>query len=336
VDGFVVFLILLFIVVVPLVSLINKVKQKRAQEARIRALALAEIDNMDGVTFEHYVARLLRNEGYTKVEVSKGSGDFGVDIVASKDRRRYAIQVKRWTGTISRTAVSDAVAGQRHYSCNAAMVITNSYLSTKSKEFAASVGCEIVDRDILSEWILRFQTSGGGPRPVAVADTPALASAPTQRAILPGNPPVQAPAEPKMPIIAVDVPSNVLQAIKKMAASDHPRDFSTQIFVINEQTEAYGKLQKFRPVGIPEQVFIEMLRQAAEDHPSDYSTQIFVLEENVQAYCTLANFKTDDVPIETLAAIKEEAERDHPSDFSTQLFVVNDQIESFKALGQLE
>src|ERR1700746_4113874 len=116
-DGGVVVLILFSIVIVSLVSLINEVSKRRAQEARIRALAMSDIDNMDGMTFEHYVARLLRHEGYTKVEVSKVSGVFGVDFVASKISRRYAIQVKRWTGTISRTAVSDAVAGQRHYSC---------------------------------------------------------------------------------------------------------------------------------------------------------------------------------------------------------------------------
>jgi hypothetical protein len=336
-EGFVVFLILLLFIIVPIACLVNTIKKKRAEEARIRALALSDIDNMDGVAFEHYVVRLLRHEGYTKVEVSNGSGYFGIDTVASKDRRRYAIQVKRWSGTISRTAVSDAVAGQRHYSCNAAMVITNSYLSVKSREFAASVGCEIVDRDTLAEWILRFQGAGGAVQtvlPVVVAPAP---MAPLR--IRPGLP-LQSPsdriaAESKVPILAVAVPPDILASIKKMAASDHPRDFSTQAYVINEQIEAYGKLQKFRPGGIPESVLVEIMSQAAQDHPSDYSIQICVLEDHVKAYFALAGLKADGVPFETFAAIKEDAERDHPGDFSTQLYVINDQIESFKALGQL-
>ena len=36
-----------------------------AQEARFRALSPSNIDNMDGLSFEYYVATLLEHEGFT-------------------------------------------------------------------------------------------------------------------------------------------------------------------------------------------------------------------------------------------------------------------------------
>ena len=141
-------------------ALIDGPRRRAAYESQIRALEISDIDNMDGHDFEDYTARLLRHEGYTEVEVTPRSGDFGVDIVASKNGHRHAIQVKRQTRSVSRRAVSDAVAGMRHFSCDAAMVVTNSYLTKGARVFASSVGCEIVDRDDLSEWILRYQNAG--------------------------------------------------------------------------------------------------------------------------------------------------------------------------------
>ena len=47
-----------------------------------------------------------------------------------------------------------------YYGCDAAMVITNSYLSQAALDFANSVGCKVVDRDILAEWILQVQPTG--------------------------------------------------------------------------------------------------------------------------------------------------------------------------------
>ncbi len=46
-------------------------------------MQIADIDNMNGLEFEVYIARLLRHMGY-KVENIKASGDFGVDIIAKK------------------------------------------------------------------------------------------------------------------------------------------------------------------------------------------------------------------------------------------------------------
>jgi HJR/Mrr/RecB family endonuclease len=57
--------------------------------------SLYDIDRMDGVDFEHYIAARLRAAGYT-VEITRTTGDFGVDIIATKSGNRIAVQCKRY------------------------------------------------------------------------------------------------------------------------------------------------------------------------------------------------------------------------------------------------
>lgn len=49
---------------------------------------------MDGLEFEQFCAQLLRDNGFNHVEVTKGSGDFGIDILAEKMGVTFAIQCK--------------------------------------------------------------------------------------------------------------------------------------------------------------------------------------------------------------------------------------------------
>jgi len=136
-----------------------KAKQKAQEEERRRMKELrgTDIDSMEGIMFEKYIAALLDHRGFTTT-VTKGSGDFGVDIVASKDNQRYAVQVKRHRSNVPRTAVSDAIGGLNHYGCNGAMVITNSYFSRAAIDLARTNRCILVNRDVLEKWINDFQT----------------------------------------------------------------------------------------------------------------------------------------------------------------------------------
>jgi Holliday junction resolvase-like predicted endonuclease len=123
---------------------------------RLRALKLADVDNMPGHQFEHYVAALLEHQGF-RTTVTKGSGDFGVDVIARKGDLKYAVQTKRYNTGVSRSAVSDAVAAKGHYGCNAALVVTTSRFTAGARQFARSTGCVLVDRDTLAQWILALQ-----------------------------------------------------------------------------------------------------------------------------------------------------------------------------------
>src|SRR5450759_1045006 len=46
---------------------------------RFRALTMDDVDNMPGLMFEDYVAKLMEHQGYS-TQVTPGTGDLGVDI----------------------------------------------------------------------------------------------------------------------------------------------------------------------------------------------------------------------------------------------------------------
>ena len=52
---------------------------------------------MDGYQFEEQCAIILKRKHFSKIEVTKSSGDQGVDIIAYKHRKKYGIQCKYYT-----------------------------------------------------------------------------------------------------------------------------------------------------------------------------------------------------------------------------------------------
>lgn len=132
-------------------------KRKKMEYERLaRALQLADVDNMEGIGFEHYVCRLLVSQGYN-AHVTKASNDLGADIIAERNGLKYSIQTKRHKSSISRRAVSDALGGRDFYDCNLAMVVTNSYFTPGAVEMAEKTHCRLVDRDKLAKWIADYQ-----------------------------------------------------------------------------------------------------------------------------------------------------------------------------------
>ncbi len=113
----------------------------------------ADLDAMDGWEFEEYAAQLLRRSGFHHVEVTRGSGDQGVDILAMRDERSYAVQCKHYAGKVPNKAVQEAYAGAQFYGCDVAVVLTNSYFFPSALELGDSIGVELWDRDTLRRMV---------------------------------------------------------------------------------------------------------------------------------------------------------------------------------------
>lgn len=91
---------------------------------------------MDGIRYEKRVVNYLRNHGFHNVSITKTSGDYGVDITASKRFHRYAIQCKYYSRPVGIAAVQQVVAGMNYYSCDRAMVITNNTFTRQAISLA--------------------------------------------------------------------------------------------------------------------------------------------------------------------------------------------------------
>ncbi len=124
-----------------------------------RRFRRADYDDMDGWEFEEYVGELLVKDGYIHVEVTRGSGDQGVDVLAERDGVSYAIQCKHYQAKISNKAVQEAYAGAEFYGCDVPVVVTNSYFTPSAEELADEIGVELWDREELNRMVKKSTKS---------------------------------------------------------------------------------------------------------------------------------------------------------------------------------
>ena len=116
---------------------------------------------LDGTEFEAYVALLLEDNGFKHVALTKGSGDQGVDILAERNGKTYAIQCKNYEGAVGNFAVQEAYTGAQFYGCDAAAVICPGEFTRGAKELAQSTGVLLWDGKKLSRMM---RISGRRPR----------------------------------------------------------------------------------------------------------------------------------------------------------------------------
>lgn len=149
-----------------LITLVNlllgylRLKRQREGKRRLRALELANIDNINKTEFEDYVGGILTYRGF-KVEKKGDCINLGVNFIAQKNNLKYAVQIVQKAGLVSRVAVSDGDREKHRYGCDRAMLITNGYFAQDAIELSVSKGCDLIDRDALANWIANFQKSNG-------------------------------------------------------------------------------------------------------------------------------------------------------------------------------
>ncbi|MBE5800314.1 MAG: restriction endonuclease [Clostridiales bacterium] len=116
---------------------------------------------LDGPEFEAYVALVLEDNGFKHVEITKGSGDQGVDILAERNGKSYAIQCKNYEGAVGNFAVQEAYTGAQFYGCEKAAVICPGAFTRGARELAQSTGVLLWDGKKLSHMM---RISGRKPR----------------------------------------------------------------------------------------------------------------------------------------------------------------------------
>lgn len=112
-----------------------------------------ELDEMEGHDFEYFCADLLRKRGFCEVEVTKGSGDYGIDILAEKDGVTYGIQCKRYQAPVGVKAIQEAFAGKEYYDKMVGAVMTNQYFTSPAVDAAKKLKILLWDRGYLDRMI---------------------------------------------------------------------------------------------------------------------------------------------------------------------------------------
>lgn len=93
-------------------------------------------ERMSGEDFEEYVKEVLKRNGYQHVQMTKRSGDYGVDILAYFHHESYAFQCKFYHRPVGVSAIQQAYAGCMYYGCDKAVVVTNATFTAQAKSLA--------------------------------------------------------------------------------------------------------------------------------------------------------------------------------------------------------
>jgi len=97
----------------------------------------------NGHEFEFWLARSLERFGWT-AETTKGSGDQGVDVVASKNGMVIAIQAKCYQSKVGNAAVQEVFSGAAHRGISNAAVVTTVGFTASAVQLAATTGVKLL------------------------------------------------------------------------------------------------------------------------------------------------------------------------------------------------
>jgi restriction system protein len=122
---------------------------------RLRKSGINVIDQMKGIQFEHYLSELFHSQGY-KVHVTPAAGDYGADLILSKDGEKIVIQAKRYSKNVGIKSVQEVAGAKTYYQATEAWVVTNSFFTKAAKELASKLDVTLVNREELITYILKM------------------------------------------------------------------------------------------------------------------------------------------------------------------------------------
>ncbi len=96
--------------------------------------------------YEKQAANYFKNKGYS-VKVSSYTNDYGVDVFASKNKEKIAIQVKMYGSgirPINRQMIMELCGAMNYFDCTSAKFVTDGRVLSDAKEVADKLNIEII------------------------------------------------------------------------------------------------------------------------------------------------------------------------------------------------
>ncbi|MBE5806693.1 MAG: restriction endonuclease [Clostridiales bacterium] len=92
--------------------------------------------SLSGFDFEKLSKTLLECNNFVDVVVTKASADYGADLIAYKDKIKYAIQCKKYSSKVGVKAVQEVMASREIYKCHVGAILTNNYFTPNAIKLA--------------------------------------------------------------------------------------------------------------------------------------------------------------------------------------------------------
>lgn len=107
-------------------------------------------EDMDPYAYEHYCSKLLQNRGW-ETQVTKKSGDQGVDVIALKDNKIFVVQCKKSSTPVGNKAVQEVYAAKDFHKATMAAVVSNNTFTVSAKQLASNLQVMLLHHSELTD-----------------------------------------------------------------------------------------------------------------------------------------------------------------------------------------
>lgn len=125
-------------------------RERRAAWMEKEKLRSSYVLNLSPYEYEEYIAEELRQEGFTDVDTTPKSGDFGADVLARDGERTVCVQCKRYAPghPVGVKAVQEIYSAKDYYGCDDAYIYTTSDYTKAAVDMANELGVILVRTSI--------------------------------------------------------------------------------------------------------------------------------------------------------------------------------------------
>ena len=124
----------------PTLKYLQTTRNKINREQKINSFSNKndKIDNMTGIEFEKLLTDKFNELNFIATQ-TKGSGDFGADIIVeTSNQTKIIIQCKRFTSKVNLKAVQEVIGAVGHFEADIGIVITNNEFLNSAIKLAKS------------------------------------------------------------------------------------------------------------------------------------------------------------------------------------------------------
>lgn len=111
---------------------------------------MSDRDDMTGYEYEQYCADLFKYFSWD-AKATRKSGDFGADVIATKNGIKIVAQCKKWKGSVGFDAVKEVFTAKTINKADHALVITNIHFLDAARKGAKDTGVILVRHTDLKE-----------------------------------------------------------------------------------------------------------------------------------------------------------------------------------------
>jgi len=117
---------------------------------------LIELEKLDNMQFEHYMARLFALKGY-EVKYTPIENDYGADLIITRGNEIVAVRCLLGKDILDKDAVEAALESMKHYAVRKVMIVTNQMFTRDAIKFSRKNPVILVDRPALIEDYLKMK-----------------------------------------------------------------------------------------------------------------------------------------------------------------------------------